>query len=782
MAINMAGLANAVKDRMRGLWPRKGGAQASRSHQQRRNRIAMWAVVFGIVAALIELPMPLEDAARAGRAELRSQPAPDDIIVIAVDDATLNELGTGEPSRFEDARLVDVAFAGGVERLVFDRAYADPGTAKEDAALAESLAKHRGRVWLGASPEADNGLQQHAGLLPTESLRDSVAIASMMGQSAPFGLSARFPTSTVIDGKEVPSISAVLARYEGDNGWYRPDFAFDPSSVPTYSYADVLRGRVASAELGGKIAIVAPTHLQSKDFHNLPLGGKIPGVYFHVMGAHTLKGGLPIDLSWYPALMFVAVVLALQARRRRPVKSATWAAAGSLAAAPLLLETAGIGMDVFPALIALSVGTIRMNRLSGRLYSKSTSQLLPEAIADHRTDEDVDVYALRINNIGDFATPAVSKELGAFVDRLVTYLTVTTEANAREGTIAFEKDTLVWTAGRISRRELEENGLGLLSMLKAANGLSGGNQKVEATLGIDTNHALRLDERLQNATQAAEIASRRGGRVIVADAGYLGERSRRLALLSHLDRAILQNEIGIGFQPKVDLGTRRVVGAEALIRWTDEELGYVDPQELVRTAEDHGRIDDLTTYVIDKALEQGKAALARDPEFKLAVNLSAQTLCNEMILYHVARLLHRHAFPGKNLVIELTESSPLQDANVGNIIEGLRRQGAQFSIDDFGTGHSSLDYLKRVPSAEIKIDRRFVRELGSSDDSSAVVRGTIEMAHGMGKIVVAEGVEDDLTAERLRQMGCDQAQGFLYSPAVPIDAVIAMLEQERAAA
>lgn len=778
----MAEIMTAMTEGVRRVVRRNGRAKAKRSHHQQRHRIAIWAIILGVIAALIELPMPAEDAARAARAELRSTPAPDDIVVIAVDDGTLNELQKGEPSRFDDAELVDRAFAAGAERLVFDRAYADPGQADEDAAFAQSLERHRGRVWLGASPEADNGLQKHSGLLPAESLRSSVAIASMMGQSAPFGLSARFPTSTSIDGDEVPSISAVLARYEGEQGWYRPDFAFDPASVPTYSYADVLSGRVSKTELDGKVAIVAPTHLQSDDFHNLPLGGKIPGVYFHVMGAHTLKSGLPIDLSWYPALLFVAVVLAAQSRRRRPVRGATWAAVASITAAPLLTEAGGVGIDVFPALIALAIGTVRLNRLADRLYSKSTSQLLPEAIADQRIDEEVDVYALRINNIGDFATPAVSRELGEFIDRLVTYLTVTSEAGASEGTIAFEKDTLVWKAARITRREIEENGLGLLSMLRAARGLAGGDHKLEATLGVDTNHALRIDERLQNAIQAAEVASRRGGRMIVADASFLCERSRRISLLSHLDKAMADGSIEIGFQPKVDLLSRRVVGAEALLRWTDPELGYVDPQELVRTAEDHGRIDDLTTYVIDKALEHAKGALAKDPAFKVAINVSAQTLCNEMILYHVARLLHRHSFPGTNLVIELTESSPLSGVNVGNIIEGLRRQGAEFSIDDFGTGHSSLDYLKRVPSSELKIDRRFVKELGSSDESAEVVRGTIEMAHRMGKTVVAEGVEDDLTAERLRRMGCDLAQGFLYSPAVPIGEVIAMLNQERAAA
>ena len=253
--------------------------------------------------------MPVEDAFRAVRAELRSQKASDDIVVVAVDDRTLNTLAAAEPTRQQDAALVDRIFAEGASRLVFDRAYADPDKNGQDRYFAEALNRHRGRVWLGASPPADNGLQQHAGLLPNPVLRKSTAIASMMGQSGPFGLSVRFPTSTTIDERDTPSISAVLADFSGEQGWYRPDLALDPSTIPVVSYADVLREPVPG-RFAGKTVVVAPTHLESKDFHNLPLGGKIPGVFFHVMGAHTLKGGLPLDFGWMPGILFAAAVLA----------------------------------------------------------------------------------------------------------------------------------------------------------------------------------------------------------------------------------------------------------------------------------------------------------------------------------------------------------------------------------------------------------------------------------------------------------------------------------------
>ena len=207
-----------------------------------------------------------------------------------------------------------------------------------------------------------------------------------------------------------------------------------------------------------------------------------------------------------------------------------------------------------------------------------------------------------------------------------------------------------------------------------------------------------------------------------------------------------------------------------------------DNAELVAAAEDSDRIDDLTVYVLDAALEAGRRALNVDPEFQLAVNVSAKALKNVMILYHVARLLSRHRFPASNLVLEVTETAPLDDNTIESHLEGLLKQGVQLSLDDFGTGHSSLDYLRRIPSSEVKIDRRFVTHMRASDDSAALVQGTIDMAHRLGKDVVAEGVEDELTAERLRAMKCDQAQGFFYSPAIPIDDLLPMVAQRRIAA
>jgi sensor c-di-GMP phosphodiesterase-like protein len=233
----------------------------------------------------------------------------------------------------------------------------------------------------------------------------------------------------------------------------------------------------------------------------------------------------------------------------------------------------------------------------------------------------------------------------------------------------------------------------------------------------------------------------------------------------------------VAYQPKVDLASGRIVGAETLIRWQPEGHGPINPQELVLAAEASDLINPLTILVFEAALEDGKRAIARDPSFKLAINLSAKSLSDTGFLFEVMTMLGERRFPPSNLTLELTETAKLSDRSMAPQIEALRQRGITLSIDDFGTGQSNLEYLEKLPSAELKIDKRFVQQMAISNESRVVVRATIEIARTLGKVVVAEGVEDEATAAELRALGCHQAQGYLYSPAVAMPQLLKLMDQ-----
>jgi EAL domain-containing protein (putative c-di-GMP-specific phosphodiesterase class I)/CHASE2 domain-containing sensor protein len=740
--------------------------------RRKRTKVAVFAVIFGFISAAINLPGPAEDFYRALRAEIRSRPAPQDIAMIAIDDKTLNALQRRLPSRIEDAQLIDRLVASGVERIAFDRAHADPETPQSDAAFAAALARHKGKVWLGFAPKHQIGFQSVEEISPLPAFRQNAGLAAMNARTSAFDLSVVVTTGVELDGVMQPSLSALLANAEKSGREYRPDFAFDPATVPTYSYIDVIQERVPAAQLANKSVIIGAAYYESTDYFRMPLrDGIFAGAYMHIVGAHTLKRGSPVDTMFVPALLAAALVMAAYILgRTRSVRALGFVAVGLLAA-PFVLDEFGINMDIMSALLALLVAGIGFARINRKYYSAEVDAMTTAAISSDKPSEEHDVYALKIANLAEMSEGWSEREIGEFVNALITYV----KGPGEVGDVAFERDILVWMAPRLAAASLERHADGLALMLKTAISHDWQSASSAPALGIDTNHELPLDQRIRKAMQTAEEAASRGARFIINDAAQLEARNLRIGLLRVLEKGLRERSIAVAYQPKVDLATGRIVGAETLIRWRPDGGDLVNPQELVLAAEAGDLINELTLVVMEAALHDAKQAIAFDPGFKLAVNMSAKSLSDTHLLFELMTMLGRHAFPAENLTLELTETAKLEDKRIAPQLAALKARGIGLSIDDFGTGQSNLEYIEKLPSTELKIDKRFVQRMATSEESRAVVRATIEIAHSLGKVVVAEGVEDQSVAAALRAMGCDQGQGYLFSRAIPMPELLRLM-------
>jgi EAL domain-containing protein (putative c-di-GMP-specific phosphodiesterase class I) len=743
--------------------------------KRKRLKVAVFAILFGLCSAGVDLPLPAEDMFRLAKAKIRSREAPQDIVMVAIDDATLNELGMPSPTRKEESRLIDQLVAAGVTKIVFDRAHADPETPENDALFARTLERHKGKVWLGMASDLEIGFMSSEPILPAESFRNRALMASMTGALSPFQLSASFPTETKFAGETYPSISAVLADYNGPPVSYRPDFAFDPKTIPTISYIDILRGNIGADDLRDKHVIIGQTYTKSTDLFVHPVYGKIGGSYFHILGAQTLKRGTPVDLMWYPAMFVAVMVIMVQVFGRSRSAKPLWAAALGLPALTLVLDEAGINADVMSALFAIGAASFGFYRISKKYYSAGVDAMTTTALGLDKANAEFDVYALKIANLAEISEEWGTREMGEFVNTLITYI----KGPGDVGDVAFERDSLVWLAARMDNESLERHADGLALMLKTAISHDWQSASSSPAIGIDTNHALPLGQRIKKAMQAADEAAVRGVRFVINDAAYVEARNHRLEIIRVLEKGLRERSIGVAYQPKIDLVTGRIVGAETLIRWRPNGKNYVDPQELVLAAEANDRINELTLIVMEAALVDGRRAIALDPTFKLAVNMSAKSLSDTHLLFEMMTMLGRIGFPAENLTLELTETAKLEDKLIAPQIEALKQRGICLSIDDFGTGQSNLEYLEKLPSSELKIDKKFVQHMASSEESRAVVRATIEIAHSLGKVVVAEGIEDEAVAATLRAMGCDQGQGYLFSRAIAMPELLAMMGGER---
>ena len=255
----------------------------------------------------------------------------------------------------------------------------------------------------------------------------------------------------------------------------------------------------------------------------------------------------------------------------------------------------------------------------------------------------------------------------------------------------------------------------------------------------------------------------------------------RLTMVSELQKALLNNELALHLQPKLDLRSGQVSGLEALIRWPGRDQP-VRADEIIMLAEQTGLIKPLTRWVLEQSLQLRNALLENDHRLNLSVNISPNNLREPDFPLFAKRLMSAHPQHKGAVIFEVTETSMMQDpVNALKALNSLANAGIPVSIDDFGSGYSSLSYIKQLPASEIKIDRSLISDLATREEDRVIVQTTIDMCHSLGYLVVAEGVEDEATASLLKGMGCDMIQGYLLSQPLPFEEMLSWLAERRAA-
>jgi diguanylate cyclase (GGDEF)-like protein len=266
------------------------------------------------------------------------------------------------------------------------------------------------------------------------------------------------------------------------------------------------------------------------------------------------------------------------------------------------------------------------------------------------------------------------------------------------------------------------------------------------------------------------------------DASMNTDARKQLQLLQELRGAIELNQLQLFYQPKFDAASGTPVGAEALLRWEHPQRGLLLPGSFIELAEKTGLIIPIGEWVLDEACRQMTLWAEQGfSDWRMAVNLSALQFCHVGLVDSVAQALARHRLPARNLTLEITETTAMNDADASmGVLQELSAMGVDLSIDDFGTGYSSLMYLKRLPANELKIDRGFVRDLQQDSDDAAIVSAIVALGQALGLRIVAEGVETDQQQDFLTRLGCDALQGFLLGHPLPAQAFMADIQKAKA--
>jgi len=742
-------------------------------------KLLMWTAIAGLVLGLI-----LSDAEgllRTFRNSLHWHKASGDIVLVKIDNQSLRKVARWPWPRRYHAELVERLSDAGSKRIFFDISFFGATDPADDRAFADAI-KRSGRVILAtrtrSGPRA--GTEQEG--LPLPALADAAKGLGTISWNYNFQqVVTGIPYAATVDKKVYPSFAAILSGRSGkSDATFAPDYSVDPNSIPSVSAASILDGSFDPRLFRGKDVMIGTSSEEIGDQFFLPGTGRMGGAYAHIIGGETLKDGRPISLGWIPLFLFTLGASALTLFRRDGRQQALILATAAIftLSAPAFPEAYGISLDVLPALfMVLAVSSVlgwRRYRVRGLVNPISNLPNL-SALRVNREGKKQALIAARILNYEEIVATLPPNSEHQLIDQIVSRLGV-----GMANRTLYQGDGGIFAWFEDSRAPFGNHLDALYSLFRNPARVAGKSMDVSVAFGVEVGSSRSLSNRLASALVAAEEAAHDGLKWKFHDPESLQDASWKLSILSELDSAIDRGEVWVAYQPKLDIASRRIIGAEALARWTHPEKGPIAASEFVAAAEQHDRIGKLTDFVLEKSIAAAAGLNKNGRDFEIAVNLSARLLSDKGFTLRVAALLARHGLDPAHLTLELTETAALADSGESlEMITRLRELGVRISIDDYGTGLSTLDYLKKIPASEIKIDQSFVKGMVDNRSDRLMVQSTIGLAHSLGRKVVAEGVEQREILDLLAEMECDIAQGFAIGRPMSLESLAKRITADR---
>jgi EAL domain-containing protein (putative c-di-GMP-specific phosphodiesterase class I)/CHASE2 domain-containing sensor protein len=751
----------------------------------RATRSSSWAIliaiaVLGAYLSLGNVGAVLERALSPARFAAFHRPASGKVVIVEMDARSVAAIRRWPWSRSHYAKAVDRLRLAGAALIVFDVDLSTSSDVEGDDALASALARAEGRVALPTFGQTGSSTDRRIiDALPIPQFRSHVALASVNIAPDADGQVRGMPYGTVTDGTPRPSLSAYIAERSGTAGAEFPiDLSIDPATIPRLSFIDVIEGRFDPLAVRDRNILIGATAIEMGDRYGTPQWGVIPGVVIQAMAAETLLRGSPVTgsaLTLFAVGMMVAGLIV--ASRSTGLLVAT-------VAAPFVMVTSVALVAQHWLLI-----TYPLVPPLGMIVVAGMACGLREAAARFRHERTIDEATGLPNRkamiaAGDDAATLVLVQIDNY-DSLQAVLGAGASSDlvvrVSERLALIARDREVFRTGDRhlafhlpADHFLDDTLDGLRIVLRQPVEVAGRRADVMASAGVAFG-AGGVDRLLVDAAIAAEEAVRLGK--FWHDGARAGTgRDADISLMGELDDALRTDLIEVHYQPKYSLREERIASVEALVRWKHPERGFIGPDLFIPMAEKTNRIEAMTLYVLNRVVRDLADWRTRHPDVTAAVNISAKLLSDATFNATVEEILAASAVPTASLIFEVTESAAMSDpASAISALNRYRELGVAVSMDDYGTGQSTLTYIRQLPLSELKIDRSFVQHAHRNVNDAVLVRSTIELAHKLGLKVVAEGVEDLECLTFLRSCGCDLAQGYLIARPLPIQQLNDML-------
>lgn len=743
-----------------------------------------FSLLLAILLGLYNPEGPLEQALHNARDSINAKSASGRVHIIEIDAKSLAGLDRWPWPRAHHAKLIDELDKAGVEQIVFDVDFSSYSNPEQDLALASAISKAEGKVVLATFRQPQSTGEAEADLenLPIPILRKKAFLGSVNVRPDADGQVNAYPFGTVTDSTPRPSLGALLADASGPvNEEFKIDQSIDIASIPRHSFIDILQGQVDPRELKGKKVIIGATAIEIGDRYATARFGVIPGVVVQAMAAETLIAGTVLpELGPLPMLAFtlIAVLLALRWTDKRGTSGVAPALliALSILLFPLMAERYSIAhLDVTPALLLLagSMAAQYVTRTTRQISVErqiDTDTALPNLTAWQGRADRKGNYTVIVAEIANFGEIVATLDHAESI-KLVRAVADRLELSSGPGELyRIGRERFCWRTEMLDSDDIESAVEASAAMFNAAIPVCGRSIRATLCFGIATGDISDAQGLANQATLAAKRAGELGKRVVWHNESLAEVTDQTLFILSEFEEALITGQISVLYQPKYGLAQDCVTGAEALVRWEHPSKGMVSPSLFVPLLEQQNLMEALTLFVLRQVVEDVERWNSVRYPMGCAINISASLLANAAFAERAVAIIRSSGVDPSLLTIELTETAALSSQEMAaSSLNQFKQLGTHLSIDDYGTGQSTLTYLKSFSADEIKIDQSFVKLIATDNANKIMVRSSIEMAHALGMKVVAEGVEDITALNVLREFGCDTIQGWLIGKPVSRD-------------
>ena len=746
---------------------------AGRSAATAQHLILALSFLLAVIFATFPGQNSVERAIQNVRNEINSKPASGAIHLVEIDAKSLQVLENWPWPRRHHADLINQLEKAGATQIVFDVDFSSYSSEVDDAAFADAIAKAGGKVVLPTFRQAASSDDATAEVesLPIKQFRENAFLGSVNVRPSKSGQVNSYPYGTITEGTARPSIAALLADANGPlNTEFDIDQSIEIDTIPKHSFVDIIQGRYDPVALKGKKVIIGATAIEIGDRYATSRFGVIPGVVVQTLAAETLIAGMALpQLGPWPMLLFTLfalVICTVKLSGRDGFRQiALFTIFMIIAATPLISERFKLAhLEVVPALLMVLMFAIAQHivgmwqKLQNERQFDSDTGLPNFTSWQSQTQPMATVIVADIANFEEIFSTL--DEAGAinFVRGVASRLEVATNGSPL---FRIGREQFCWNAPISSIDKVDGLLNGAAHLFNAPIHIE--NRPIRATIcfGVIRDETSEPGALANKAALASKKANEIGARIVWHSEGLANTNEESLFILSEFEEALVTGQILVVYQPKYDLSAKKVKGAEALVRWQHPEKGAISPSIFVPILEQENLMEALTLFVLRQVVDQLQKWNSFSEPMGCAVNISAPLLLSTAFVDRAINIIKSGEIDPRLLTIELTETGAV--SSLEHAYQNLQRfkiLGTRLSIDDYGTGQSTLSYLRKFDADEVKIDQSFVQLITTDRANYIMVQSTIEMAKSLSVSVVAEGVEDTKTMDVLNTLGCDIVQGW----------------------